>query len=365
MNMNKTMLIATICVAAMVTAGGAYMLINQPEAEADITIACGTKNCYEPFWIADHYGYFDDEGVKVKMLYVDGGGSATTAILAGRADVTLVGADPAVRFIDQTADGMIIGTIFVNKKAAAYDFAGLASYGIDLNNPAASLLNPDGTVRVHTGLDTTTGYFGGYRGYLLNAFEAGKLTEDQYNLLRSVKGAGDGGIVHVPFDSQVSSLLNGEIQMLCSGNTINIAKEKGGDKIQTFASPYSDPVGCCVLIASGEVIGEKREALTKAMKAFDRACGDIEDPARIDEMSRYCADFYNASGWTVDSQKSFFQSQYWNICMMKDVNDFINRKAVLLDKPGFDCAGRVDYSFLEEMYGTEPYTYDPATGTLI
>lgn len=156
----KTKMLALLAVAIMVAAGGIYLL-DGDETDADITIACGTKNYYEPFWIADHYGYFEEQGVSVKILYVDGGGSATTALMAGRADITLVGADPAVRFIDQTDGGMIIGSISVNKSSTAYDFAALTEYDVDLDDPAGTMLNTDGTIRVHTGIDTTTGYFGG------------------------------------------------------------------------------------------------------------------------------------------------------------------------------------------------------------
>ncbi|MDD4119844.1 MAG: ABC transporter substrate-binding protein, partial [Candidatus Methanomethylophilaceae archaeon] len=217
----KTKMLAVVAVIIMVAAGGIYLL-DGGETDADITIACGTKNYYEPFWIADHYGYFEEQGVSVKMLYVDGGGSATTALMAGRADITLVGADPAVRFIDQTHGGMIIGSISVNKSSTAYDFAALTKYGVDLDDPVGTLLNTDGTVRVHTGIDTTTGYFGGFRGYLYSAWQDGKLTEDQYNLLRSVKTSDkDGGIVHIQFDSQVTALLQDQVQMLCSGNALN------------------------------------------------------------------------------------------------------------------------------------------------
>jgi len=361
----KTKMLAVVAVIIMVAAGGIYLL-DGGETDADITIACGTKNYYEPFWIADHYGYFEEQGVSVKMLYVDGGGSATTALMAGRADITLVGADPAVRFIDQTHGGMIIGSISVNKSSTAYDFAALTKYGVDLDDPVGTLLNTDGTVRVHTGIDTTTGYFGGFRGYLYSAWQDGKLTEDQYNLLRSVKTSDkDGGIVHIQFDSQVTALLQDQVQMLCSGNALNIAKERGGDDVTILSSPYEDPVGACVIIASEEVLEEKQDRVLNVMKAFDKACADIENPETKKGVSEYCAEFYNVSGWTVDSQETFFNSQYWDICMMKDVEDFLKRKAALLDYNDFDPIGRIDYSFLKAMYGDEPYTYDPATGTLI
>ncbi|MDD4245278.1 MAG: hypothetical protein PHI62_03815 [Candidatus Methanomethylophilaceae archaeon] len=360
----KTKILAAVAVMIMITAGGVYLL-GEDETNADITIACGTKNYYEPFWIADHYGYFEEQGVTVKMLYVDGGGSATTALMAGRADITLVGADPAVRFINETEDGRIIGSISVNKNSTAYDFAALTEYGIDLNNPRGTLLNEDGTIKVHTGLDITTGYFGGYRGYLYEAKEHGKLTEEEYNLLRSVKTSDkDGGIVHIQFDNQATALLNGSVQMLCSGNALNIAKERGGESVTILSSPYGDPVGACVLISSEKVLEEKQDKILKVMKAFDRACADIENSETRRGVSEYCAEFYNLSGWTADSQENFFNSQYWDVCMMRNIEDFLIRKANLLDED-FDPTGRIDYSFLEAMYGDEPYTYDPETGTLV
>lgn len=362
--METKKILAIGIVVVLIGAGIAYFALGSEEADADIIIACGTKNCYEPFWIADHYGYYGEEGVSVKMLYVDGGGNAMASILAGRADITLVGADPAIRFLDKTQGGMVIGTIFVNKQAAAYDFAALTKYNVDLDDPAGTLLNADGSVRVHCGLDTTTGYYGGYRGYLYSAYEAGKLTESQYNLLRSVKGEKDGGIVHVDFDKQVTALLQDEVQMLCSGNTLNIAKNQGGERVTTMGSPYEDPVGCCVLIASEKVLAEKHDKVLAALRAFDRACADIENPDKVEDVAKYCADFYNAEGWTVQSQKDFFNTQYWDICMMKNVDAWLDRKANLIDYEGFQSKDRIDYSFLEEMYSGKPYTYDPATGKL-
>jgi len=62
---------------------------------------------------------------------------------------------------------------------------------------------------------------------------------------------------------------------------------------------------------------------------------------------------------------TFFYNQNTDISMMTDISDFLKRKAALLDYNDFDPIGRIDYSFLKAMYGDEPYTYDPATGTLI
>lgn len=363
MEKNKMLVIAA---AVLVIAAGAgwYLLAGQQDTDADIVIGCGTKNCYEPFWIADKYGYFNDENVKVKTMYVDGGGSATTALLAGQVDLTLVGADPAIRMFDKTADGMAIAAIEVSKGVNGRDFAALKEFDIDLADPAASLLNSDGTVRVHTGLDRTTGYYSGYISYLHSAMQEGKLTEDQYNLLKTVKtDRNDGGIVHVEFNLQVTALLKGTVQMLCSGNTVSLA-ETYADVVEVLSSPYPDVVGFCVVIASGNAIANKSDSLVKVLRALDRACAYIENPETKPDAARYCAEFYGAEGWTEKSQTAFFNANYWDICYLKDVEKFLNLKAAILGYDKMDCTDRVTDRFLAAIHEDNLYLYDSVTGKL-
>lgn len=223
MERNKVLTI-TIALVLIASAVGIYWYYNDDDEQYDLVVACGTKNCYEPFWVADHFGFFDDEDVNIQMMYVDGGGSATTALLAGQVDMTLVGADPAIRLFDKTTDGMAIATIETSLGSDSVDFAALSEYDIDLTNPATSLLNSDGTVRVHCGLDITTGYYSGYISYLYSAYQAGELTNDQYELLKTVRtDTKDGGIVDISFNLQITALLQDTVQMLCSGNTVAMA----------------------------------------------------------------------------------------------------------------------------------------------
>jgi len=227
---NNKILTITIAFVLIASAVGIYWYYNDDDEQYDLVIACGTKNCYEPFWVAEHFGFFDDENVKVQMMYVDGGGSATTALLAGQVDMTLVGADPAIRLFDKTTDGMAIATIETSLNASPTDFAALSKYNVDLTNPATSLLNPDGkTVRIHCGIDITTGYYSGYISYLYSAYQAGELTKDQYELLKTVKtNTQDGGIVDISFNLQITALLQDAVQMLCSGSTVAMASVSGG-----------------------------------------------------------------------------------------------------------------------------------------
>jgi len=360
--MNTKVLAIAVVAIVGVAAVGSYFLFFNDEEEYDIVLAVGTKNCYEPFWIADKYGFFDEEDVKVKMVYVDGGGTATTTLLAGGADMTLVGADPAIRLFNETDDGMAIATIETARAGASSDFAVRDDANIDIAD-ASTLIKPDGSVK-KCGLDITTGYYSGYITYLYSAWQDGQITEAQYNKLRLVdNGSNGGGIVNVPFANQVASLEGNAIQMVCSGNVVTVAQGLTG--VSVASAPSSTVVSCCVVIVSGEALAEKRDAVVKILKAFDKACEFIENPATKDEAAEYCAKFYGADGWTTEAQKTFLNSQYWDICHMIGLEDYLNFKAELLGYEGFDCTDRITMEYLDEIHSEgELYKYNPTTKLL-
>jgi len=362
---NNKILTITIAFVLIASAVGIYWYYNDDDEQYDLVIACGTKNCYEPFWVAEHFGFFDDENVKVQMMYVDGGGSATTALLAGQVDMTLVGADPAIRLFDKTTDGMAIATIETSLNASPTDFAALSKYNVDLTNPATSLLNPDGkTVRIHCGIDITTGYYSGYISYLYSAYQAGELTKDQYELLKTVKtNTQDGGIVDISFNLQITALLQDAVQMLCSGSTVAMASQY--QEVEALSSPYESAVGCCIIIVSGNAIAEKSDAITKALKALDKACAFIENDETKLQAAEYCVEFYGSSTWTIDSQMTFFNSQYWDICYMLGLDDFLNFKAGLLGYENFDCSDRITQDFLIAVHDGADYAYDSEQNKIV
>lgn len=359
----KIMVVAIVAIVGVAAVGG-YLILSNDDDAYDIVLSVGTKNCYEPFWIADGKGYFDEEGVKVKINYVDGGGSATTQLLSGNADMTLVGADPAIRLFDKTNDGMAIATIETAKAGESRDFAYLEGKGIDVDD-ATTLLNPDGSVRIFCGIDTTTGYYSGYITYLYSAWQTGQITEAQYNILRTVNdGSNGGGIVHIPFNMQIPALQDGgRIQMLCSGTNIQLAGELPG--ISVSSSPASTVVSCCVIIVTGDALANKSNSISKMLRAFDKACAYIENPETRADAIRFCTEFYGTqTTWTQEMQTNFFDSQYWDICMMKDVEGYLNFKAELLGYENFDCSDRIVYEYLMEMYPDHKFIYDPETKQL-
>jgi len=348
--MNVKILAIIVAAAVCISAAGGYLLLSN-DGEADIVLSVGTKNCYEPFWIADGMGYFDEEGVKVKINYVDGGGNATTQLLSGDADMTLVGADPAIRLFDRTDDGVAVATIETAKEGESQDFAYLEDKGIDVNDPQ-TLLNKDGTVRIFCGVDTTTGYFSGYLTYLYDACygDDPKITKAQYEILKTVNdGSNGGGIVHIPFNMQVAALQDGSrIQMICSGTNVQLAGSFGG--IATGSSE-STVVSSCVVIVTGDALENKRDAVAKMLRAFDKACAYIENPGTRRDAIEFCTAFYGTqTAWTEEMQSDFFDTQYWDICMVNDVEGYLNFKAELLGHENFDCSGRIVYDFLTEMH---------------
>ncbi|MCL1904842.1 MAG: hypothetical protein FWG19_01805, partial [Methanomassiliicoccaceae archaeon] len=98
-----------IAVAAVVVTAsvGVYFLMSDNE-RYDITIAWADKDCYEPFWIADKMGFWNDEGVKVKGVRVANGSEVASAILSGTADCGGMGADPLLRMLRDDDNASII-----------------------------------------------------------------------------------------------------------------------------------------------------------------------------------------------------------------------------------------------------------------
>lgn len=366
--MNKTTMVIAVVAVVCVAAVGGYIVLSDDGEAHDIVLAVGTKNCYEPFWIADGKGFFEEEGVKVKIVYVDGGGNATAALLSGSADMTLVGADPAIRLFNNTTDGMAIATIETALEGESRDFAYIDGKGIDVSDASTLLNRTEGqpsTVKIFCGIDTTTGYYSGYISYLYSQWKAGNITETEYKMLKTLNdGNNGGGIVHVPFDQQITSLQSGStIQMICSGTNIQLAGSMAG--ISTDSSD-SGVVSCCVVIVTGEALEKKSEAITKMLRAFDKACAYIENEDTRDEAIRFCTDFYGSgSSWTAEMQTNFFNTQYWDICQMKDLAQYLNDKAALLGHEGFDCSDRIIYDFLIEIHDDMKFIYDPVAKELV
>lgn len=360
---------AVVAVLGAASLGG-YALLRD-DGDSDITIACGAKNCYEPMWIAEDRGFFRDAGVKVDMKYVDGGGNAMTALLNGSADLTLVGADPAIRMFEASGGGKVVATIETAKSGeTSTDFAYRNDRGIDISD-AKSFLNGDGSVKVLCGLDTTTAYNSGYISYLHHqCYDLHNISEAEYRLLKTLKTPErDGGIVHLDFDKQVTAIGNDDVQIICSGNTVSQA-DGLFDFVDSGSSQFNSLVGGCVIVASQDAIDGKGDAIVRVLKAFDKACALIENPETVDSVAEFCVGYYGAQGWTVDMQKKFFASYYWDVCTMIQMDEYLEFKASLIGYDGRDYSDRIDTDLVVRAHAgillyDGKYVYDSDAGTLV
>ena len=359
--------LALIASVMLIVAGIAALELTRDRGGGDISVAVGTKNCYEPMWIADQMGYYDLVGVSVKANYVDGGGNASTSVLSGTSDLTLVGADPAIRMLE-SGKAVLVAAIEIASAGASQDFAYRDGLGIDLND-ASTLLNPDGTVRVVCGLDTTTGYYSGYMSYLKSQWDAGNITEGEFELLRTVDdGSNGGGIRHIDFVNQAASLVDGRVQMLCSGNTVAVAAEHDG--IVSASAPSGSVVGGCYILASTEAYHSNYGNLVKVLKALDLACQYIQGEDTRQSAAEFCASYYGASGWTAETQLGFFNGYYWDICMSDSIADELGTKARLLGYEPRDYSLLIETGAVRDAHiGIAAYgglwMYDSRIGTLV
>src|SRR5690349_24618341 len=61
-----------------------------------------------PMWIAKEVGFFKKQGLDVRVVFIPSGPSGTTAILAGEADVGVIGGLAPIRAIVGGAKGLAI-----------------------------------------------------------------------------------------------------------------------------------------------------------------------------------------------------------------------------------------------------------------
>ena len=327
-------MIAVIMSISLVIAGaGAFILLK--DTAADLTVAVGTKDCYEPWWIADELGYFRDAGVKIDIISVSGGGKATEAILAGRADIASAGTDPLIKVLNEGRGKYnLIGT-YQNGES----FLRMAAWNYDddpsSTNTTADLEDPETLIGKVIGLDVTTGYYSAIIKYMnLNACTYEEITDVSQRKSDRVN------IMHVPFNAQVPRLIGvgsvtQDIDAIIGGSynlqaeylagnfsggapKVIISEEDGGTD-QNFQSV---PV---FILATENAINNKGDAVMRMMEALQRACAFIYgvDEIDINDISSYtinddaCKLMADTGifglGWTKEIQKRSFEYSTWGL----------------------------------------------------
>jgi len=316
-------------VSALLTVSvSAYFVLN--DDKYDISVAWANKDCYEPFWIADALGYWDDEGVKVNGIIMNNGSECAAAVLSGNADLGGMGADPLLRMLRDDR-----GTSVLARYQTGYGHSEfVAADGMISSSTYNSLLEEskisgdDTAVKEYlnevvkgarVGMQVGTAYWSWFLGFL----ETIGLTAD------------DVTIVPLAFNVQVAALERGEVDMISGGspNTENALSVVPG----SFIIYDPDRILASIFLASsGSAAAAKSDAIVKVMKGLQRACDYIysnpEDAARI------IIDVYGRN-WSVRQQIDVFDKSVWGIDIVDaDITSLITA-ATLINNAGQERMG--------------------------
>ena len=368
-NMN-TKIMAIIVVAILgVSAVGAFVILSDDNDGYDISLARGLAATHEPVWIADAKGFFDEEGVKVNLVSVSGGGDGMTALLSGGVDMAVSGADTMVRMIDNSDTAMIVGMLECSYRGGYQPFAVMKGYGIQLNDASSFFTEATGTTvksGVQLGIDTSTAYYSNWIFYLKDEMAAGHINQAQYDILVKVDSGSGGFVKHFSKDQLVTAFASGNVKVIFTDNvptavdTVNAASPDAAEQQNAPLQPT--PV---FLTATGDALEHKSDAIAKVLRALDKACAFMRNSETKDEAIQLCVGFRNIETWGVSSQTVVFNSFRWDVCMLYDGENYLQTLAAVLDEAyetidysDLVVAGRVNYTFLVEMHSDANFMWD-------
>jgi NitT/TauT family transport system substrate-binding protein len=296
----KVILAVSILVVASVSV---YFWMNSDDEEADITIAWASKDCFEPFWVADAKGYWAEAGVRVKHVSVPGGGMGAQMVLSGNADLAGVGDVPTLRamYDDPGIDILCRYQMIMTHELVAID--GRNGGKLDMTEyQKAYDIGPDalkGFLKyalegANIGLDTSTAYYAWFLGLL-----------EIIDLDRN-----DVTIRHIPLPQQVAALSHSSdpLDAIFGGspNTENALALPNA-----FMIVHPDPLPAPIfLIAGADAMKNKSDAIVKVMRALQMAVDFIYD--HPEEAAQIVVDAFGPP-WTAERQLVVFDRSIWGI----------------------------------------------------
>jgi len=198
-----------------------------------------------PMWIAKEVGFFKKQGLDVRIVFIPSGPTGVTAILAGEADVGVIGGFAPIRAILGGAKGLaIIGetknaivAAIVGKKeiATVQDLKG-KRLGIDRIGS-----NPDMFTQA-----------------ALSRFQMDPLRDLQYIQMGNI---GQG----------IPALKAGAIDALTASAPDDLVAQKLGFKVILDITAMKIPFAATVLVSARNTVAHKQPELTKFMHAYAEA----------------------------------------------------------------------------------------------
>ena len=305
-----------------------YFVMN--DEKYDISVAWANKDCYEPFWIADALGFWDDEGVNVEGKIMNNGSECAAAVLSGNADMGGMGADPLLRMLRDDRGSSLIcryqtgysQSEFVARDGGNGGKISKSGYAACLDAGDEEALKEylnEAVKGARVGMQLGTAYWSWFLGFLENI----GLTAD------------DVTIVPLDFNVQVAALTNKEVDMISGGspNTENALS------LSTDSFMIRDPdptlMSIC-LMASGSAQAGKADSIVKVLKGLQRACDYIND--HPEDAAQIIIDVYGRN-WSTEKQISVFNRSIWGIDLVDDDIFALERAAGLINGAGKELKG--------------------------
>src|SRR5438128_1382543 len=224
-----------------------FGLVNESRGQSQTLTAFYTAPVVSmaPMWIAKEAGFFKKQGLDVRLVFIPSGPTGTTAILAGGADVGIIGGfAPTRAFVGGSKNLVIIGKCrnfilgaIVGKKeiASVQDLKG-KRLGIDRVGS-----NPDMFTQA-----------------ALSRFQMDPLKDLQYIQLGSI---GQG----------IPALKAGTIDALTTSTPHDLFAQRLGFKVILDITAMKIPFASTVLASARNTVERKQPELTKFMHAYAEA----------------------------------------------------------------------------------------------
>ncbi len=198
-----------------------------------------------PMWIAKEAGFFKKQGLDVKLVFIPSGPTGTTAILAGEADVGIIGGFAPIRAILGGAKDLVI--IGESKNAIVATIVGKK----DIANVQELKGKRLGIDRIGSNPDMFT-------QAALARFKMDPLRDLQYIQMGNI---GQG----------IPALKGGSIDALTTNPPDDLVAQKLGFKVILDITAMKIPFAATVLASSRKTVARKQPELTKFMHAYAEA----------------------------------------------------------------------------------------------
>ncbi len=198
-----------------------------------------------PMWIAKEAGFFNKQGLEVKLVFIASGPLGTTAVLAGEVDVGIIGGFAPTRAITGGAKGLVIigqsknrmtGAIVGRKEITSVQDLKGKRLGIDRIGS-----NPDMFTQA-----------------ALSRFQMDPLKDVNYIQLGSI---GQG----------IPALKAGTIDALTTGAPHDLFAQRLGYKVILDITAMKIPFAATVLVSARSTVERKQPEIAKFMRAYAEA----------------------------------------------------------------------------------------------